>query len=314
MNRRDFLLAATATAALAPRLRSASVASAPIPVIDTHTHFYDPARPEGVPWPSKSDPLLYRTVLPPEFRALTATFNVVGTVIVEASEWLEDNQWILDLAKADPLIVGFVGHLKPGQPGFAENLRRFAANPLFRGMRIRLSDLKNVGEATFDADLRRVADAGLTIDTLGGASSLAPTLALAKRFPSLRIVIDHLPFRDWDGQPAALRAALAPLAAQANIFAKISDVVRRLDIKVIDDPAFYRPGLDALLDLFGPKRVVYGSNWPVSNKAAPYSSVHHVVANYFLAQPRAVAESYFWRNSHAAYRWLSRGAAASLVP
>lgn len=311
MTRRDFL-ASTAAAALAPHAWPA-VAAAPIPVIDTHTHFYDPDRPQGVPWPPKTEKLLHRTVLPSEYRKLTAPFQVVGTVIVEASEWVEDNQWILDLAKDDPLIVGFVGHLKPGQPGFTANFRRFAANPLFRGLRIRPSDLQNVGDPGFDGDLRLVVDASLTIDTLGGAAVLAPTLKLSRSFPSLRIVIDHLPFKDWDGNPAAMRAALGELAARPNVFVKISGVVRRVDGNIVDDPAYYRPGLDVLCDLFGPNRVVFGSDWPVSNKVAPYAKVHGVVADYFATKTRGEAEQYFWRNSRAAYRWVPRGAAAALT-
>ena len=72
-------------------------------IIDTHTHFYDPTRPEGVPWPPADNELLYRTVLPEHHRALAAPEGVTGTVVVEASAWLADNQWILDLAAADPL-------------------------------------------------------------------------------------------------------------------------------------------------------------------------------------------------------------------
>ena len=67
-------------------------------IIDTHTHFYDPTRPQGVPWPSKENELLYRTVLPQHHRALAEREGVTGTVVVEASKWLEDNQYVLDLA------------------------------------------------------------------------------------------------------------------------------------------------------------------------------------------------------------------------
>ena len=70
-------------------------------IIDTHTHFYDPTRPQGVPWPPKENQLLYRTVLPADAQALAAPVGVTGTVVVEASAWLEDNQWILDLAAND---------------------------------------------------------------------------------------------------------------------------------------------------------------------------------------------------------------------
>lgn len=317
MTRRDFLLSTTATAAALATRRSSSASTpipALIPAIDTHTHFYDPTRTAGVPWPPKTDPILYRSRLPADFRALASPHGVVGAVIVEASEWVEDNQWILDLAKNDESIVGLVGHLVPGTPEFASNLRRFAADPLFRGLRLRASYLNKIADPAIAADLKRVADLDLSIDALGGVPSLAPTLALSRLLPSLRIVLDHVPFKDWDGNAAAIRPALAELARRPNVFAKISDVVRRVNNQIIDDPAHYRPALDELFDLFGPDRVVFGSNWPVSDRVAPYGTIRRVVADYFASKGPAVMEKYFWRNSHVAYRWLRRGAAASLVP
>ncbi len=149
---------------------------------------------------------------------------------------------------------------------------------------------------------------------LGGAKILLPALALSRLLPSLRIIINHVPFTDWDATPSAMRPAFTELARRPNVFAKISNVVRHVDGKTIDDPAHYRPALDTLCDLFGPDRVVYGSNWPVSNRAGPYATIHHVVADYFATKDRATAEKYFWRNSYAAYRWLRRGAAGALVP
>ena len=103
--------------------------------IDCHPHFYDPSRSEGVPWPGPKSPL-YRTVLPKHLRALPKPRALTGTVVVEASGWVEDNQWLLDLAKDDPFIVGIVGNLRPGTEGFQKHLNRFAANPLYRGIRV----------------------------------------------------------------------------------------------------------------------------------------------------------------------------------
>lgn len=315
MNRRTFLATSSAAAvssSLLPRTRAATPDL--FPAIDTHTHFYDPTRAAGVPWPPKTEPVLYRPRLPGDFRAQVAPHRVVGTVVVEASEWVEDNQWILDLAQRDESIVGFVGNLVPGRPEFAQHLARFAANPLFRGLRLRGAYVRNLTDDAVLADLKHVADRDLAIDTVGGASSLALTLALARRYPTLRVVIDHVPFQDWDKDPAAMRAPFAELAKSPNVFAKISNVVRRVDGKIIDDPAHYRPALDTLFDLFGPDRVFFGSNWPVSDRIAPYAVLHRVVAEYFASKGAAVAEKYFWRNSHAAYRWIPRGVAASLVP
>src|SRR5256885_1475686 len=123
-----------------PLSRRALLASpflaAPVPVLDVHTHFYNPGRPGGVPWPPKTDPVLYRRVMPDEFQRLTFGLGVRGTVVVEASALLEDNQWILDMAKEHPIVRGFIGHLSPGTPEFAGHLQRFGKNPLFRGIRL----------------------------------------------------------------------------------------------------------------------------------------------------------------------------------
>ena len=140
MNRRSFLQASASSALFAaPRvLRADEQDLLPQTVIDAHTHFYDPRRPQGVPWPAKNDAVLYKTTLPADLKRVAP--RVTGTVVVEASAWLEDNQWILDLAEREPLIVGFVGHLDPGTPGFADHVRRFSRHRLFRGIRcVRLS-------------------------------------------------------------------------------------------------------------------------------------------------------------------------------
>ena len=130
MDRRTFLAGAAGLAALPVS------GAAPAAIIDTHAHFYDPSRPQGVPWPSKSEPILYRTVLPDEFVRMTAPLGVTGVIKVEASAWLEDNQWVLDLAEKNPIIVGTVGHLDPVTPDFRKNLSRFHKNGLFRGIRL----------------------------------------------------------------------------------------------------------------------------------------------------------------------------------
>lgn len=311
MTRRELLLSAAA-AVLLPRTGRAAVPHS-VPTIDTHTHFYDPTRPGGVPWPPKSETLLYAQHLPRHYRETVAALNVVGTVVVEASPLLEDNQWILDLASDEAAIVGFVGNLPPGRPEFAAHLRRFTANPLFRGLRFDLPILKAVGESSVDADLTRLADASLTVDVIGRLPIVEPTLRLARRWPTLRVVIDHLPFADWHGAVPAMKTALKELAAQPNVFAKVSEIVRRANGNPITAPAFYRPALDALLELFGPDRVVYGSNWPVSERVAPYATVHRVATEYFATSDAALAEKFFWRNSFTAYRWIPRGAAVDLV-
>ena len=111
-----------------------------------------------------------------------------------------------------------------------------------------------------------------------------------------------------------MRDALKEVAQLPRVYVKISDVPRRVDGRLVEDPAFYRPGLDALWSLFGPDRAIYGSNWPVSDLVAPYASMYKIVGTYFAGKSDADAQKFFWKNSLAAYSWVPRGKATSLVP
>ena len=308
MNRRTFLAAASA----APLARAAAPATR---IIDTHTHFYDPTRPGGTPWPPKDDKILYRAVLPPEYVAMTKALGITGTIEVEASPLLEDNQWVLDLAAKNPIIVGTVGDLEAGKPNFANHLERFHKNPLFRGIRAGTiwnryiaTDLNN---PRYIPDLKLLAQAGLELDVVGdGNLSILPAiLKITDSIPTLRIVIDHLPFdTPQDAQARAnYENTMRDVAARPLVYAKISNVLRKVNGRVPDDVDHYRPALDRLWDLFGPDRVMYGSNWPVSDRIAPFAVAFRVVSEYFRSKGAEAAEKYFWKNSKAAYRWTASG-------
>lgn len=316
--RREFLRQTLSTigalATLGPSACAGESSLRAIPAIDTHVHFYDPTRSQGVPWPPKNLDVLYKPRLPEDFRKLTKGLGVAGVVVVEASAWLEDNQWVLDLAKDNPLIVGFIGHIEPGQPEFVASLKRFGANPLFRGLRFDHETLaKGLGQRDFELDLRALAERRLSLDVVGGAAILPQVLRLAKLAPDLRVIIDHLPFRDWRAEPAAMRHELKEVAELPNVYAKISDVPRQVDGRLKEDPAFYFPVLDLIWDQFGAERVVFGSNWPVSDLVAPYASVHHIVGAWIARKEAVAAEKFFWKNSLAAYHWQPRGEAARLL-
>ena len=305
VTRRGFIAAVTAGSALSP----ANGAEAPSRIIDTHTHFYDPTRPQGVPWPAKSETLLYRRALPPDLQKVARGFPLYGTVVIEASPLFEDNQWLLDLAKDEPLIVGVVGHLQPGEPPFKEHLLRFAKDRLFRGIRL---DEKMIAaglpEKSFIADLERLADADLELDAIGENTMLTHLVSLSDRIPHLRVVINHLPFdRDADeGSARKTRNALRELGRRPQIFAKVSGVLRRIDGRVPSEATAYKQSLDELWETFGVDRLVYGSNWPVSDLLAPYPTVVQVVREYFRTKGVEATERYFWKNSVAAYKWINR--------
>ena len=308
--RRQFL--ATTTLATAAAACSTPRAAAPLTIIDTHTHFYDPTRPGGVPWPNPADALLYRRTLPADYLAQPVPQPVTGTVVVEASPLVEDNQWILDLAAKHTFIVGFVGNLTPGEAAFAGNLKRFAANPLYRGIRVNEASLRaGLGRADFIADLRRLVDADLELDVNGGPTLLPEVARLAKSLPGLRIVINHLANTRIDGKNVSetWRRDLEAAAKFPNVFLKVSALAEgtgRKDGSAPRDVEFYRPWLDVAWSAFGPDRLIYGSNWLVSARFAPLATVQGIVHDYFSAKGRVALEKFFSKNAQTAYRWVKR--------
>ena len=277
-------------------------------IIDTHTHFYNPSRPEGVPWPNPNDEVLYRTVMPDDYKALAVPEGVTGTVVVEASKWVEDNQWILDLAAEEPFIVGFVGHLEPDDANFARDLERFSANPLFRGIRIGSGHLRAIGDKTVLGNLEKLAKKNLSLDLLIGPELLSAIPALVEHTPAMRVVINHIAGVRVDGNPpdAAWVDAINEVARYPNIYCKVSGLAEHTEqIPAPSDPGYYAPTIDVLWNAFSEDRLIYGSNWPVSERFASYATVQQIVNAYFSEKEaqagEAVTAKFFAQNAKTAY-------------
>ena len=277
-------------------------------IIDCHTHFYDPSRPEGVPWPPQGSPL-YRTVLPDDFRDLVQYRPVTGTVIVEASNRVEDNAWLLELAKDDPFIVGIVGNLTPGTPEFAGHVKRFAANPLFRGIRIQVQLVKKLLQQNKLDDLKLLAEHDLELDVNGGPETPEAIARLAPLLPSLRIVLNHIGNVQVtaDAPPAEWKTGIETAAKHQNIYCKISALVEgaaRDGNEAPDDLAFYKPYIDVVWNAFGDDRVIYGSNWPVSDMAASYEKLQRIVMEYATEKGDDATRKFCSLNAKQAYKWV----------
>jgi L-fuconolactonase len=309
VNRRLFM-GISAGAALSDE----SAGATKIPIIDTHIHLFDTARPQGVPWPDKKQTELYLPALPARYRKIAVPLGVTGAVVIEASPWLDDNQWVLDIAQKNPIIVGVVGDLEPGDPAFASQLDRYHKNPLFRG--IRYGNLWDRSLATqierpeFVAGLKLLSQAGLSLDTANPNPDLmAAMVRVTDRVPELRVILDHLPGMQLPTDPAARRTVqshLRELGHRPNVYVKLSGVFLRIGGQVPRDLSVYRATLDDLIGTFGEDRVLYGSDWPNSDQWRPYNDVLSLVQEYFAGKGAATAAKYFWKNSLQAYRWIHR--------
>lgn len=314
MNRRDFLKVSTATSFGVGLSAASAPQTSGIPIIDTHIHLFDTSRPQGVPWPEKSDKVLYKPALPARYRDIAVPLGITGAIVVEASPWLEDNQWVLDVAAKDNIIVGVIGNLQPGKPEFGKQLDRFAKNPIFRGIRngnLWGHDISGqTRNPAFISDLKLMAQAGLVLDTANpNPALLEAILKLTDQVPDLRLVIDHLPQMAIPEDKAirnAYEANLREIGQRQQVYVKISEVLRKVDGQIPTGLEFYRPRLDELYDIFGEDRLLYGSDWPNSDQWLPFHDGLTLVRQYFMEKGPAVAEKYFWKNSIAAYQWKKR--------
>ena len=278
-------------------------------IIDTHIHFYDTERPEGVPWPDPGDTTLYRPSLPERYKRLAKPAGVTGVIVVEASPWLEDNQWILDLAAAEPLVKGCVGSLDPEDSAIEDHLNRFAANPLFRGIRLGTWRPIPFDQPVPEAIAKMLTDRGLSLDLLARTEALGDVAALARQHPRLTIIINHVAGVSIDGgapDPVWI-SGMEALSDLENVYCKLSGMVERAAIRPVPaEVAYYRPTIDLLVETLGVRRLLYSSNWTPCERVGDYSLTLDIVQSYFAEWESDVLERVLWRNSKAAYRWISR--------
>ena len=278
-------------------------------IIDTHIHLYDTDREEGVPWPPKDDKVLYKPHLPTEFNRVSKAAGVTGVVIVEASDRIPDNQWILDLVKNDDFYIGLVGNIDPYRDDFAKILNQLKKDPRFVGIRLRVQGKQiDYADPKVRANLKTLAKAGLSADILmngEGIETIHQVTDLAAAIPDLRLVLNHVLGYNVDGKLPSCewQEAVKKLAAHPNVYCKVSGLYQRCTIQpASQDPDFYRPLLDILWNQFGSDRLIYGSNWPCTKKSGDYQSFVTLVNAYFTSKGQEASEKYFWGNAAKVYK------------
>ena len=277
-------------------------------MIDTHIHLYDPRRPDGIPWPRAHDKVLYKPHLPAEFKKVSQPTGLTGVVIVEASDRLEDNNWVLDIVKDDDYFAALVGNINPYRDDFEVQLDKLKKDKRFVGLRARIGKPIDFSNPTVVKNYRILAKAGLSLDMLingQGTAGIKQVDLVARQIPELRIVVDHVLGYDIGEQPpgADWIAEVEKLAKHPNVYCKVSGLYQRCVVQPASkNPEHYRALLDVLWKNFGEKRLIFGSNWPCTKNTGDYASFVRVVTSYFAEKGQEASERYFWKNANEAYR------------
>jgi L-fucono-1,5-lactonase len=282
------------------------------PIVETHIHFWKVTRPGGVPYPPPENTTLYRDILPPEYKQLATRNGVVTSGIIEASPLVEDNQFILDLVRKDPFFSFFAGSLEIGSPDFAHNLERFSRDRRFVGIRGFLWSPAILLDAAQLRDLRDLARRGMTLDIIsrGTTNPKSQVEALCTAVPDLKIIIDHLagaqgavPTPEWELSIRRL-ADLCP-----NLYIKFSSFYDMYQVgdgntpwTAPTDVAAYRAHFDVLITAFGPDRLIWGSNWPVSNMGGDFATEIRIAEEYLAPLGDDVRDKVMFANALRFYR------------
>jgi L-fuconolactonase len=247
-------------------------------IVDAHLHLWDLQR-SGYAWITPAHGPLHATITPDRAHAELAACGVDRAVLVQAEDSVVDTAFMLEVADRCDWVAGVVGWVQLDDPTTAAGqLERWREHPAFRGVRHLVHDDPRDDFLRLPAvreSLRQLARTGLPFDVPDAwPRHLAATAELAAALPELTVVVDHLgkppadAFADW-------RRVLTDVAGHPNTVAKISG------LQVPGTPftvAAVRPAFEVALELFGPDRLMWGSDWPMTLLTAGYTGTWEVMS------------------------------------
>ena len=239
-------------------------------MIDAHQHIWNLGR-NGCTWPTEAEGPIFRDYSLDDFRLNALPLGVTATILVQTQEDDRDTDWLLD-AGEDELVAGIVGWTDLAATDAAQRIAELAAHPKLVGLRPMVQDREAdwYDRPELEGGFRAMTDHRLVLDALVRVPHLASLERLAERYLELPININHASkpvidspagFSDWYG-------AIARLAERPNVSCKLSGLLTECGTAA---PDAIGPYVEALLALFGPDRLMWGSDWPVLELVSTYA-------------------------------------------
>ena len=244
-------------------------------IIDSHQHFWQVGHFD-YPWMSSEVEVLYQDYLPSTLEPILKECGVGQTILVQASNSLAETYWLLSLAERYPFIAGVVGWVDLRDPEMEQELEVLTVNPKFKGVR-HLVESEPADDWLVEPGvlkgLRVLEKHRVPYDLLVHTRHLKHVKTVAEACPNLSLVIDHMakpPIAS--GEVAAWARALEEVSAYPNISCKLSGLVTEANWTswTTED---LQPYIELALEFFGPKRMMFGSDWPVCLLASSYLRV-----------------------------------------
>ncbi|MGG1948924.1 amidohydrolase family protein [Trinickia sp. NRRL B-1857] len=236
--------------------------------IDAHQHYWQIAARAGY-WPPRELHAIHRDFGPADLAPELAAAGIGGTVLVQSLPTEDDTRFLLDLAERTASVLAVVGWVDMKAADAAANVSAFARHPKARGLRPMLQDLPDVAwidDPALDSAVAAMIEHDLRFDALVMPRHLFALYEFARRHPDLKIVVDH------GAKPGIATRTVEPwlsamtkLALLPNVHCKLSGLWTEagdaVDVEAMSRRV--RPYVRALAELFGPQRLMWGSDWPV---------------------------------------------------
>ncbi|MDR3373364.1 MAG: amidohydrolase family protein [Ancalomicrobiaceae bacterium] len=249
--------------------------------IDSHQHFWHPETGGDYGWLSGPFEQLNRRFDPRDLRPSLDARGVSGTVLVQTWNDLDETWEFTHIAATTDFVAGVVGWVDLVDPKVGDTLAALKSSPdgcWLVGVRHLIQGEADPNWLLRDdakAGLKAVEAAGLVYDLVPNIPQLASSLKTTQDFPNLRFALDHIAkpeirlhsFKDW----AALMRGFK--AERDHVYCKLSGMVTEADWATWT-PADFKPYVKEVLDIFGPERCMFGSDWPVCLVAGSYERVH----------------------------------------
>jgi L-fuconolactonase len=240
--------------------------------IDAHHHFWRYSA-EEYGWIGKDMTALRRDFLPQDLQRETAAAGVAGVVSVQARQTLEETRWLLELAREHDFIRGVVGWAPLAAEDIGPILSHLAADPKLRALRHVLQDEADdhyMLRDDFNRGISLLKDHDLRYDILVFERHLPQTIEFVDRHPRQVFVLDHIGKpKISSGETAPWRHNIRELARRENVYCKVSGMVTEAEWTAWT-PQHLRPYFDVVLDAFTPRRLMFGTDWPVCLLASGY--------------------------------------------
>jgi L-fuconolactonase len=229
---------------------------------------------------------------------------VDATILVQAAPTPAETDYMFAIARTTPWVLGVVGWIDLLASDAADQVRQRAGDALFLGVRPMLQDLSDpdwILQPALAPALETIAATGLVFDALILSPQIAAITELARRHPRLAIMLDHGAKPRLGDADAMLGWArdMERLAAQPNVACKVSGLLTELPHGTRDDVA---RAIGVLFDLFGPERLVWGSDWPVLTLAGDYRDWFELARDAIAAKDESAVPAVMGGNALRLYR------------